>query len=99
MAFRSEERRNRAAARFAIERVISEYPDISEAELHRLIDYFRGEASAFDLAAIAANREIRPKYQALCRDHRVDRLRSGQRVVTAVLAAMLALGALLSLTG
>lgn len=99
MATRSDERRNRAAARFAIERVISDYPGISEAELHRLIDYFRGEASSFDLAAIAANRRIRPQYQALCRDHRVDRLRAGQRLVTAVLAALLAFGALFSLTG
>lgn len=99
MATRSDERRNRAAARFAIERVISEYPSISEAELYRLIDYFRSEASAFDLAAIAASRKIRPQYQALCRDHRVDRLRGGQRIVTAVLAALLAVGALFSLTG
>lgn len=99
MATRSDERRNRAAARFAIERVISDYPNISEPELLRLIAYFRGEASPFDLAAIAANRKIRPQYQALCRDHRVDRLRAGQRTVTAVLAAMLALGALFSLTG
>lgn len=99
MATRSDERRNRAAARFAIERVISDYPNISEAELYRLIDYFRSEASTFDLAAIAANRTIRPQYLALCRDHRVDRLRAGQRVVTAVLAALLAVGALFSLTG
>lgn len=95
----SHERRNRAAARFAIERVISAYPDVSEAELYRLIDYFRSEASAFDLATIAANRKIRLQYLALRRDHRVDRLRAGQRTITAVLAAILALGALFSLTG
>lgn len=99
MATRPDERRNRAAVRFAIERVISDYPNISEAELYRLIDYFRSEASTFDLAVIAANRKIRPQYQALCRDHRVDRLRGGQRIVTAVLAALLAVGALFSLTG
>ena len=99
MATLSKERRHRAAARFAVERVISEYPNISEAELYRLIDYFRGEASTLDLAAIAANRKIRPQYQALCRDHRVDRLRTGQRAVVAALTALLALGALFSLTG
>lgn len=99
MATRSDEQRNRAAARFAIERVISDYPNISEAELYRLIDYFRSEATAFDLAVIAANRKIRPQYQALCRDHRVDRLRGGQRIITAALAALLAVGALFSLTG
>lgn len=98
MATHYDRRRNRAATRFAIERIIFDYPNISEPELFRLIDYFRSEASAFDLAAIAANRKIRPQYQALCRDHRVDRLRAGQRTVTAVLAAMLALGALFSLT-
>ncbi len=98
MATHYDRRRDRAAARFAIERVISDYPNISEPELFWLIDYFRSEASSFDLAAIAANRKIRPQYQALCRDHRVDRLRSGQRTVTAVLAAVLALGALFSLT-
>jgi hypothetical protein len=94
----SGRRRNRAAARFAIERVILDYPDISEPELFRLIDYFRSEASAFDLGAIAANRNIRRQYQELCRDHHVDRLRAGQRTTTAVLAALLALGALFSLT-
>jgi hypothetical protein len=98
MATLSNPRRNRAAARIAIERVILDYPHISEPELFRLIAYFRSEASAFDLAALSANRKIRPQYQALCRDHRVDRLRAGQRTVTAVLAAVLALGALLSLT-
>ncbi|MFT4026947.1 MAG: hypothetical protein QM676_09120 [Novosphingobium sp.] len=98
MATHYDRRRNRAAARFAIERVIAEYPNVSEAELYRLIAYFRSEASAFDLAAIAANRKIRPQYRALCRDHKVDRLRSGQRTVTAVIAGLLALGALLSLT-
>jgi hypothetical protein len=90
--------RTRVATRFAIERMILEYPDISEPELLRLIDYFRLEASAFDLGAIAANRKIRQQYRALCRDHHVDRLRSGQRTVTAILAAVLALGALLSFT-
>jgi hypothetical protein len=99
MATRPDERRNRAAVRFAIERVISDYPNISEAELYRLIDYFRSEASTFDLAVIAANRKIRPQYQALCRDHSVDRLRGRQRIVTAVLAALVAVGALFSLTG
>lgn len=94
----SGKRRNRAATRLAIERMIFDYPNVSEPELYRLIDYFRSEASAFDLAAIAANRKIRPQYKALCRDHRVDRLRSGQRTITAVLATILALGALFSLT-
>lgn len=95
----SDGRRSRAAARAAIERVIHDYPNITEAELYRLIAYFRSEATAFDLAAIGANRKIRPQYRALCRDHSVDRLRKGQRTVTAILAAALALGALLSLTG
>ena len=98
MATLYDRRRNRAATRLAIERVILDYPDISEAELYRLIDYFRSEASAFDLAAIAANRKIKVQYQALCRDHHVDRLRAGQRTLTAVLAAVLTLGALFSLT-
>lgn len=98
MATLSDRRRNRAATRFAIQSVILDYPNISEPELVRLIAYFRSEASPFDLATIAANRKIRQQYQALCRDHRVDRLRAGQRTVTGVLAAMLALGALLSLT-
>lgn len=98
MATFYDRRRNRAATRQSIERVILDYPDISETELFRLIDYFRSEASSFDLAAIAANRKIRPQYRALCRDHRVDRLRSGQRTVTTMLAAILALGALFTLT-
>ncbi len=98
MATLPERRRNRAAARAATERIIAAYPNISDTELYGLIDYFRSEASPFDLAAIAANREIRPQYQALCRDHRVDRLRTGQRTVTAILAVVVALGTLLTLT-
>lgn len=98
MATLSSKRRNRAAARFAIERIVQDYPHISDPELYRLIDYFRSEASPFDLGIIAANRKIRQQYKALCRDHHVDRLRTGQRTVTAVLAVLLALGALFSLT-
>jgi hypothetical protein len=98
MAILSEKQRQRAAIRLEVERLIFRYPDVSTAEIHRLIDYFRNQATRFDLAAIAANRTIRTQYRALCRDHRVDRLRSWQRTITVALAAILALGALFSVT-
>ncbi|MFA7603542.1 MAG: hypothetical protein WCY29_11090 [Novosphingobium sp.] len=81
----------RILRRRAIERVIAQYPDINEEQLHRLFDYFRLEASAAEVARIATNPRIRPQYRQLCRDHRIDRLRFVDRlfgVIAAVLAAV-----------
>lgn len=81
----------RTLRRRAVERVIAQYPDISEEQLHRLFDYFRLEASAAEVARIATNPRIRPQYRRLCRDHRIDRLRFVDRlfgVIAAVLAAV-----------
>jgi hypothetical protein len=79
----------RLLRRRAIERVIEQYPMISEEQLHRLFDYFRREATPADLTRIATNPKIRPQYRLLCRDHRIDRLRFVQRIV-AILAAVIA---------
>jgi hypothetical protein len=89
-------RRSRAEDRASIERIIRYYPEVTEAELHWLFDYFRNIAGPADLAHFNVNRKIRKQYRALCRDHHVHRLRSGQRIATIVLTAIFALGALLS---
>lgn len=84
-------RSERSLRRRAIERIIAQYPHIGQEQLHRLFDYFRLEASTADVARIATNPRIRPQYRELCRDHRIDRLRSVDRlfgVIAAVLAAV-----------
>ena len=86
----------RAANRASIKRIIRYYPDVTEPELHAIFDYFRNEATPSDLARLNVNAKIRQQYRALCRDHKVHRLRSGQRIVTFVLTAIFALGALIS---
>ena len=80
-----------------IERIIALYPDIGEDQLHHLFDYFRREARSSDVARIATNPRIRPQYRQLCRDHRIDRLRSVDRLF-GVVAAVLAAVSLVSLT-
>jgi murein endopeptidase len=83
---------SRSLRRRAIERVIAQYPAISDEQLHRLFDYFRREATPADLTRIATNPAIRPQYRQLCRDHRIDRLRFVQRLVAIVAAVIAALG-------
>jgi murein endopeptidase len=83
-------RTERGLRRRAIERIIAQYPRIGEEQLHRLFDYFRREARTGEVARIASNPAIRTQYRQLCRDHKIDRLRSLDRlfgVVAAVLAA------------
>lgn len=86
----------RKLRRRAIERIIVQYPDIAEEQLYRLFDYFRLEASSRDVALIASNPNIRPQYRQLCADHRIDRLRSFDRLF-GVFAAVLAAASLVSL--
>jgi hypothetical protein len=81
----------RVLHRRAIERIISQYPDITDEQLHLLFDYFRREATAGEVAKIATNPRIRPQYRQLCRDHRIDRLKYVDRlfgVIAAVVAAV-----------
>ena len=63
-----------AARRAQIERIIAEYPDISEAELYDVFQYFRTDASLRDRRRIATSPQLRKPYRQLCRDHRLDRL-------------------------
>jgi hypothetical protein len=92
----SNSRPRRAELRASIERIIVHYPRLGEAELHSLFDYFRNHARPADLARLNTNPKTRVQYRALCRDHHVHRLRSGQRILTAILTAVFALGALVS---
>ena len=82
----------RSLRRRAIERIIAQYPAISEQQLHRLFDYFRREASAGEVARIATNPRIRPQYRQLCADHRIDRLTRMDRLFGVIAAALAAAG-------
>lgn len=82
----------RRLRRRAIERIVAQYPDIREEQLHRLFDYFRREASGGDVARIATNPRIRPQYRKLCRDHSIDRLRVVDRLFGLVAAVLAAVG-------
>jgi len=82
----------RGVRRRAIERIIAQYPKISDKQLYRLIRYFRRTASRHDIARIAANPVVRRQFHRLCRDHRVDRLRSIDRSLTGIAALLAALG-------
>lgn len=92
MTSKSDNSSERQVRRRAIERIILQYPDISEAQLHRLFDYFRREATRGDVARIAANPRIRPQYRELCRDHSIDRLKGFDRLFGIVAAVLAALG-------
>lgn len=86
----------RSLARRAIERIVAQYPDISQEQLYRLFDYFRREASNREIARIASNPRIRRQYRALCRDHHIDRLKFFDWIF-AIVAALLAAVTLASL--
>ena len=63
-----------AARRAQIERIVGEYPDISEAELYDVFQYFRSDASLRDKRRFASDPRLRKPYRRLCREHRLDRL-------------------------
>jgi hypothetical protein len=82
-----------AARRAEIERIIAAYPDISDAELYDVFQYFRNDASRRDKRRIATNPLLRGPYRQLCHDHRLDRLGMVGKILGGTFVAVLAAGA------
>lgn len=89
MATKTHPESDCAALRASIERIIAHYPDISDEELHKVLHYFRRDASALDRATIASNTEIAGRYRQLCDDHKLDKLGMVETVAAAVFAVAL----------
>lgn len=90
MTTRNNNASERSLSRRAIERIVAQYPSISQDQLFRLFDYFRREASSGDIARIASNPHIRKQYRALCRDHHINRLKFVDWIFAAIAAALAA---------
>lgn len=85
---------NQADRRRAMMHIIARYPAIAEEELASVLTYFRREASALDRGTIASEERIYSQYRQLCDDHRIDRLRLGEAIITIVFALALIAGIL-----
>lgn len=82
-----------AARRAEIERIIAGYPDVSDAELYDVFQYFRNDATRRDRRRIATNPLLKRQYRQLCHDHRLDRLGMVGKILGGTFAAVLAAGA------
>ena len=58
--------------RAEIAAILARYPDLTDAELQRVLRWFRTEATAMDVAMLASEEDIAPQYRQFRRDH-VDR--------------------------
>ncbi len=79
------------------ERHIARYPELDGDELAELLQWYRREASAMDIALIASNEGLREHYRAFRREH-VDRFSLKEKLVGALLVAGAA-GAVAALAG
>lgn len=72
-----------------IERIIAAYPTVGPADLEFLLNWYRKEASAYDVAMLATNRDIHDGYTRFRSDH-IDRLTSGDAIKALVWIAVAA---------
>lgn len=72
--------------RTQVESALAEYPDLSGERLDALVNWFRKEASALDVAMIASNERIADRYRRFREDH-IDRLRPRDAIRAIVFAA------------
>jgi hypothetical protein len=79
------------AQRVRIEHLLARYPELEKDEIDRLVRWFRKEASAYDVAILASNEDLRSAY-GLFRRHHIDRL-TARDIANAILfvAAVLAI--------
>lgn len=80
-----------AAQRAQAEAALADYPHIGEDRLAALLQWFRKEASALDVAMVASNEAIAEPYRQFRADH-IDPL-TGKDVIKGLLLAALAGGA------
>lgn len=62
----------RAQRRLEIEALLKGYPDIPADDLTTIKHWYQLEASAFDVAILSSNDDLRESYMAFRRDH-IDR--------------------------
>lgn len=55
-----------------ISAILAQYPDLTDAELQRVLRWFRKEASAMDVAMLSCEEGIAPQYRQFRSDH-IDR--------------------------
>lgn len=76
-----------AAQRAQIEAALADYPNLSEDRLAALVDWFRKDASALDVAMIASNEAIAEPYRQFRADH-IDQV-TGKDVMKVVLVLLI----------
>jgi len=87
-----------AKRRAQIEAAISQYPDVSSEQLDMLLNWFRHEASSYDVAMVASKDEIRQAYSQFKADH-IDRFSAKDILVCLGLASVLIIVVSIGLLG
>lgn len=80
-----------------MEWMIGRYPDLDSEELDEVLRYLRKEASAQDVALIASNEQIYPRYRQLARDYRFDRPGLAGWIATAAMCVLILASFILAL--
>lgn len=79
----------------AIEALLTRYPEVTPDELDTLKHWFRKDASAFEVASMAAKDSVAPGYRRFRAEH-VDRI-SGADMIKGAIFAFVAVGLLLAI--
>lgn len=77
-----------------VEALLTRYPEVTPDEVDTLKHWFRKEASAFDVASMAAKDPVAPGYRRFRADH-VDRI-SGADMIKGAIFALVVVGLLLA---
>jgi len=72
--------------RARIERLLARYPELEPAELAELVQWYRRDASAMDVALLASNEALTEPFGAFCRVH-VAPFSWREKAITALLSA------------
>ena len=78
------------ARRAHIEALLASYPNVTDDELDTLKIWFKREASAFDVAMLASNAEIKSGYAQFRADH-LDKI-TGRDILFGLVAALAVAG-------
>lgn len=65
----SDDRTSRADRQARVEAALALYPDLDAGSLADVLQWFRKEASALDVAMLASNPDLRVPYEGLKADH------------------------------
>jgi hypothetical protein len=67
--------------RLQIEAALAEYPEVSPDRLSDVIQWFKREATAMEVASVACNPDLQSKYRSF-RNRHLDKLSAGELFVT-----------------